>query len=171
MPPSTAEVDSILRTPKGLVKMLDWSLKDGNKAPPEYSYYSATNLDTGEILEGVIVRAHWYPPLIVNRDKYGFSVFVNEKHRVYAVDVAPLSPHRNNPRVGKGRRFEGQRIGGAHEHFWDAGGYGYAEPLPSGIEAAGMESAWSYFCEQANIVRNHQFTPPLTDESGQTSWL
>ena len=169
--PSVTEVDALLAVPKGLVKSLSWISKDQNKTPPHYEFFSAVNLETMEIMEGVAVRAAWRrSPYEGVTPKYNFGLHLGLKNRVYALDIAPLDQHLN--KVGNGREFYRKRISGSHEHFWTPEGYGYAEPLAENIVASNMESQWLYFCERVNIIQNIEFTSPdFNSESGQGSLL
>lgn len=161
--PHLTAVQAILDTPKGLARPLAWSLKDGNKAPPSYEYYSAVNIETGEYMEGVAIRSGWREsPVPGIPPKYDFAIFYEIQHRIYAVDFHANTGHLNK-KTHDGLLHSGKKIGIHHEHLWTSSGYGYAEPLDIGFVDKGIEAHWNYFCEKASIVENHAFTPPEYD--------
>lgn len=163
--PTADRVQSVLDAPKALVKQMSWSEQHGNRNPPRFEYRSAVNLDTGLVMEGVGVISQWkQSPIPGIEPAYQFGLFVEVKHRIYAVDIRPAVPHQNKKGIGHGLPYYRQRLPGSHEHIW-TGQYGYAEPLDLD---ANMEGHWNYFCERANIVSGHEFYSPEFDMlSGQ----
>lgn len=158
--PTADRVQSVLDAPKTLVKRMSWSEKHGKRHPPRYEYRSAVNLDTGLVMEGVTVISEWrHSPIPGVEATFQFGLLCDVKHRIYAIDVRPTSPHRNKRGVGQGLPYYNQLITGSHEHIW-TGYYGYAEPMDLETD---MEGYWNCFCERANIVGGSEFYPPEFD--------
>ena len=160
------QVDEILKINKGLVKPIYWEEKNGNYTPQILTYYSAMDMDNQSILEGVLIRCKWMPsPIPDIKAKYDFAIFLGQ-HRVYALDFHWLSGHKN--KIGRGLPFYNENLRGPHRHLWAESSYGYAEPLEPPILELNMEDHWKLFCDEANIIRNNDFSSPEYDfKSGQ----
>ncbi len=164
--PTGQQVDSLLKLKKGLIKSLSWSEKSGNYSPICYQYYSAGDLDNGSILEGVGIRAMWREsPIEGVQPKYNFAMHMGN-HRVLAFDFDWRGEHKN--KVGRGLPYYNQKVRGPHKHLWAEGKYGYAEPLDELIISRDISGHWQHFCDEANIIKNNEFSSPYFDEnSGQ----
>lgn len=83
--------------------------------------------------------------------------------RIYAIDVQPLTKHKNN--VGSGRPLHRKLISGVHEHTWSSEGYGYAEPFV--VEPLEGRVAWKSFLVGAGITSVPFVHPDKAINDGQ----
>lgn len=127
------EVRSLLATPgKLVVRPFIWSIEASGHVPKTSIFESGVQAGK-EVLEGVVVRARFRGPKLIEKglasftipERFACALFV-ENDRVAALDTNPQQSHPN--RVGAGRPFYGKTLlNPTHRHVW-VGEYGYAEP-------------------------------------------
>lgn len=116
--------------------------------------------DEFEVSDEVYLMCQWREKAKAVPEFWTFSLFFKDA-RIYAIDVQPTHLHQN--KVGKGRRFWGQEVGGIHEHLWSDDGYGYAEPIE--IQLSRPDVIWRMFLKRANF-QDCDFSHPDQNQPG-----
>lgn len=151
-----AESQSVIDRYKILATDMAWTSKRGKK---EWGWLSARLslqfADEFAVSDEVWVVCQWRDKNKNIPEHWTFSLFYNDE-RIYAIDIQPTGIHENN-KAGRGRPYWGQEIDGIHEHLYDDGGYGYAEPIA--VPADRPDIVWSMFLSRANIEKGQFFHP------------
>lgn len=169
--PALSEVKDLLAVPKGLVSNMEWARRPDKDNPVVYRWFSAVNLEDGEIMEDVRVLCEWNDaPHEYLSESYQFGFYI-PGHRLFAYDFGDVR-HQNHRGYGEDKPYGLQLINGPHVHHWTTKGYNYAEPLSQTLIEASMEDQWYDFCSAANIINNITFSDPKFDAiSGQGNLL
>lgn len=161
---STADADKVIARSKRLVAPMAWSKKLNHSDPVWHEYRSALEFedDTTETPEGLFVVCLWKQRDGVKPEIWYFGLFCSND-RIYAIDVHPLSSHKN--KAGRGRPFFQKTIIGSHEHTWSVDGGGYAEPIA--LDPADGPTAWRRFIAGAGIADEAFVHPDKAINEGQ----
>ena len=163
------EVQSLLAMPgKLVVRPFIWSIEASGHMPKSSIFESGVQVGK-EVLEGVVVRARFRGPKLIEKgvasftlpESFGCALFV-ENDRVAALDTNPQQGHSN--RVGAGRPYYGKTLWNpTHRHVW-VGEYGYAEPVePPLMDVVGLLKAFAVEC---NLAFQGYIEHPLKGETG-----
>jgi hypothetical protein len=102
--PTEAEVNALLSLPKSILRV-KWEKDLLNTGALFLKAHCAVADNVGAILEDVFVMLKWRPPMdVISSLHYDFAVHLRERFRVFAIDMHPLSMHKNN-KAGTGRPY------------------------------------------------------------------
>ena len=163
------EVQTLLAMPgKLVVRPFMWSIESSGHVPKTSIFESAVQASK-EVLEGVVVRARFRGPKLIERglgsftipESFACALFV-ENDRVAALDTNPQQSHSN--RVGVGRPFYGKTLlNSTHRHVW-VGEYGYAEPVEPPL--MDVVELLKRFAVECNLTFQGNIEHPLKGETG-----
>jgi hypothetical protein len=158
-----ADAQAVIDRYKVLATDMAWTSKRGKK---EWGWLSARMsiqfADEFAISDEVWVVCQWRDKGKRIPEHWTYSLFYKEE-RIYAIDIQPTSIHEND-KAGKGRPYWDQEIDGIHEHLWDDGGYGYAEPIEAPLGQPDV--VWKMFLSRANIDPGGEFVHPDQNQPG-----
>lgn len=148
--------NSILLTPKVLVRPMHWSPKLSSLSPGWVQYSSALSFqDTAEVVEDLMVDCVWRPKIYDREAKFGVGIR-SGSDRLYALDISEHTRHLN--KVGRGRSYFRKEIRGSHEHTWSSDGYGYVEAVD--LSSDDLAAVWKRFLHFAGIASDSDFVHP-----------
>lgn len=162
-------VQKLLAMPgKLVVRPFIWAIEASGHVPKTSIFESGVQAGK-EVLEGVVVRARFRGPKLIEKGHASFTIpesftcalFV-ENDRVAALDMNPQQKHSN--RVGAGRAFYGKTLlTPTHRHIW-VGEYGYAEPVEPPL--TDVVELVKKFAVECNLTFQGNIEHPLKGETG-----